>query len=442
MHPENDAILEKGYLSQIEPIKEASFLWDGIAHFTRLLRPSFLTIASSSHRNTKLRRTAYLDGIRGVAALLVYVLHHELWAHAFYDGDVKLENSFGHKGKYYLGAFWGLRTFFTGGHYAVSTFFVLSGYVLSAKPLALIQAGEFLQLNDTVASALFRRWLRLFLPIIITTWMILTFYHVTGITGTFKPEKTYFGELWKWYAEGKNFTFIFTTGGEPWFTYNPHTWSIPVEMKGSIVIYTSVMAFSRLSQRGRLWAEVLLAVYFMYVADGAHFSMFVAGMFICDLETLHLNNKLPSWFTEIGGRHQNAMFHGIFALSVFLGGVPAQSSDMQQFREQPGWRWLSTLKPQAVFDFKWFYLFWAATLLVVCVPRLPWLKRFFESRFAQYLARISYSFYLVCAFSAASSCKCPSALNTAILLFASCIYSSRVESCNPPIRILQRSLSH
>jgi peptidoglycan/LPS O-acetylase OafA/YrhL len=57
--------------------------------------------------------------------------------------------------------------------------------------------------------------------------------------------------------------------------------------------------------------------------------------------------------------------------------------------------WLSHLKPQAVFNPKWFYLFWAAFLAVASIPRLPWLKRFFETRFCQYLARISFALYLV-----------------------------------------------
>jgi peptidoglycan/LPS O-acetylase OafA/YrhL len=43
------------------------------------------------------------------------------------------------------------RTFFTGGHFAVSVFFVISGYVLSAKTLALIYAGDNAKLGDNLA---------------------------------------------------------------------------------------------------------------------------------------------------------------------------------------------------------------------------------------------------------------------------------------------------
>lgn len=66
---------------------------------------------------------------------------------------------------------------------AVSCFFVMSGYVLSAKPLSLIMAGDFDALQANVASALFRRWLRLYLPIIGVTVCLLIFEHITGVVG-------------------------------------------------------------------------------------------------------------------------------------------------------------------------------------------------------------------------------------------------------------------
>ena len=53
------------------------------------------------------------------------------------------------------------------------------------------------------------------------------------------------------------------------------------------------------------------------------------------------------------------------------------------------------LKPEAPWDQKWFFLFWAAMFLVAGIPRIWWLKSFFESSFNQYLGRISFSLYLV-----------------------------------------------
>jgi peptidoglycan/LPS O-acetylase OafA/YrhL len=400
--PGRENSLENGHLDKLEIVEKdhlSSRAWTALAGFGNsakgflsILRPSFIGVASK--RNGKLRKTAYLDGLRGFAAFLVYLLHHELWAHSSTGAAGKLQHGWGYDGEYYVAAFPFLRTFFTGGHYAVGVFFVLSGYVLSMKPLTLIHSGEYIKLGDNVASALFRRWLRLYLPIIVTTFIILHMWHWFGIWMDFVPEPSYRAELWKWYAEFKNFSFVFSTGGFPWSTYNMHTWSIPVEFKGSIAIYTACMAFSRCSRDARIICTAALIFYFMWIADGAHYALFMAGMLIDDCEQLAAEDNLPTWFPSWNG-FETPICTVFLIISMYLGGVPSHTNEIQHLRASPGWYWLSFLAPQACFDYKWFYLFWAAILLVIAVPRLPWLKRFFESRFCQYLGRISYMFYLV-----------------------------------------------
>ena len=182
---------------------------------------------SGGSQPTRLRPTAYLDGLRGFAAFLVYVHHHQLWPRSKSQTDI-IENAFGYRGQFYFAAFPGIRTFFGGGHWAVATFFVISGYVLSVKPLSLIHAGDQAKLADNLSSALFRRWLRLFIPVICTTFVYLTSWHLLGIwVNGADPRETYVAELWAWYAELKGFSFVFHLGGDPWFSYNFHLWSIP-----------------------------------------------------------------------------------------------------------------------------------------------------------------------------------------------------------------------
>ena len=69
-----------------------------------------------------------------------------------------MENAYGYENKYYFAAMPLIRTFFTGGHFAVAVFFFISGYVLSAKPLSFIQSGDYVKLGDNLAASLFRRW--------------------------------------------------------------------------------------------------------------------------------------------------------------------------------------------------------------------------------------------------------------------------------------------
>jgi len=357
-----------------------------------LARPAFLSPAGGPRR--QLGRTAYLDGLRGFAAFLVYLQHHELWAHDPVSGDRIFENAFGHDGRYHLACLPGIRMFFSGGHFAVAVFFVISGYVLAARPLGLIHAGEHLKLGDALASALFRRWLRLYIPVVCTTFLYMTSWHALGLWTDTEHEASYGAELWKWYCGMKNFSFVFQTGGEPWFSYNVHVWSIPVEFRGSIVVYTALLAFSRGTRKARLWCEVGLIFYFMYIVDGSHFAMFVAGMLLCDLDLLARSNDLPRFFSRLES-FKELIFYKLFILSMYLGGVPSNSSDFQVLKSSSGWYYLSFLTPQAVFDYKWFYLFWAATFLVASTPHIPWLKSFFETRINQYLGRISFAFYLV-----------------------------------------------
>jgi peptidoglycan/LPS O-acetylase OafA/YrhL len=342
----------------------------------------------------KLRPTAYLDGLRGFAAFLVYWHHHELWAHVP-PQLVSLESSFGFNGSHYFVTLPIIRNFFHGGHFAVASFFVISGYVLSAKPMSLIHAGEQAKLADNLASALFRRWLRLYIPILCTTFIYMTFVHAFGIwIDGLQAKGDYLQAAWDWYAEIKNFSFVFNNGKVGWLSYNFHLWSIPVEFKGSIVIYTSLLAFSKCSRNARLWCEAGLIFYFMYIVDGWYCALFSAGMMLNDLDQLAAKDDLPAFFDRFRP-HKTTIFYAMFAIALYLGGCPANGGSAEDLAKNPGWYLLSFLKPQAVFDVKWFFLFWAAVFLVVSTPHISWLKRFFETRFCQYLGRISFSLYLV-----------------------------------------------
>ncbi len=348
----------------------------------------------ASSQPEKLRPTAYLDGIRGFAAFLVYWHHHQLWAHVPVQ-LIALESSFGFDGFHYFAALPVVRNFFHGGHFAVAVFFVISGYVLSAKPMSLIHAGEQAKLADNLGSALFRRWLRLYIPVICTTFIYMTIVHALGIWIDGREHKAnYFQAVWDWYAELKNFTFVFNAGKVGWLSYNFHLWSIPTEFKGSIVIYTSLLAFSRCPRNARLWCEAGLVFYFLYIVDGWYCALFTSGMLLNDMEQLAAKDDLPAFFDRFRPYKQR-IFYGMFAAALYLGGCPAHSAEVQGLRANPGWFLLSYLKPQAVFDAKWFFLFWASVCLVASTPHIPWLKRFFESRFCQYLGRISFSLYLV-----------------------------------------------
>lgn len=340
----------------------------------------------------------YLDGMRGFAALLVYSLHHQVWGHSGVQGEFILENAFGWDNKFYAVCFPGLRVFFSGGHFAVAIFFVISGYVLSAGPLRALQNGEGSKLATRVGSALFRRWLRLFIPVLGTTFVWATSWHLLGIrngnVNAALPERTYRDEIWKWYCDFKNFSFVFT--GEANNTYNDHAWSIPMEFRGSIVVYTVLLALIQVETKQRLLCEVVLSWYFMYVVDGWFCCLFMIGMLLCELDLLAEKDELPHFLRFLRPTNNNHWgYLVVFGISLYLGGVPSISNDIAHLRQSPGWYLLSFLKPQAVYDFRWFYRTIAAALAMISIPRISPLRSFFENSFCQYLGRVSFGLYLV-----------------------------------------------
>jgi peptidoglycan/LPS O-acetylase OafA/YrhL len=346
-------------------------------------------------RNPRLRPTAYLDGLRGFAALLVYILHHEVWAHDSLHSDKIFENAFGYQGRHYFAQFPGIRTFFSGGHFSVAIFFVISGYVLSAKPLTLLHNGDMVKLSDNLASALFRRWIRLYIPIIATTFIYMVCaWLVHNAQTMYKPKPKFRDEFWNWYSELKSFSFIFRTGGEPWVDYNFHAWTIPLEFKGSIVIYTSILAFSKLTRNARIWLQIALIYYFLYVVDGWYCSCFLSGMLLVDIDIMAERNQLPEWMISLEP-FKDTIFRILFIIAIYLGGVPSNGLDIANIRDAPGWYYLSFLRPQAVYMPKSYYLVFAGTFLVASTQRISWLRAFFELPFNQYLGKVSYAFYLV-----------------------------------------------
>lgn len=364
-----------------------------------MIRPEFLALRPSNPKPSTLRPTAWLDGLRGFAAFLVYLHHHQLWAHGAAGNEV-FENAFGYQGKHYFAALPMVRTAFSGGHFAVTIFFVISGYVLSVKSMGLIHRAQTSTITDVIGSALFRRWLRLYIPIIAITFLWMCFRHATHMWMDLPALKSSFGEeVGHWYATFKNYSFVFSSNVLPFaISYHAHTWTIPLEFQGSIVVYTALPALARCTKNARLWCEVGLIFYFLYIVDGYHCALFTAGILLCDLDLLAQADQLPRFLSALAHFKEFVFFH-LFVVAMYLSGVPSfdtHETDRESLlSKSPGWRWLSHLKPQAVFDAKWFYLFWAAVFTVASVPRLPWLKRFFETRICQYLGRVSFALYLV-----------------------------------------------
>jgi hypothetical protein len=136
--------------------------------------PSFLQRTSVRHVPRKLLSTSYLDGVRGIAALFVLFHHYAL---AFTSCS-----SYGWKSREDAPDDWFLQLplirVVHSGRFMVTIFFVLSGYVLSYRGLKLARDGEPVKLLDSLATSVFKRWIRLSIPVIGSTYIgfLLTRY--------------------------------------------------------------------------------------------------------------------------------------------------------------------------------------------------------------------------------------------------------------------------
>jgi hypothetical protein len=128
------------------------------------LLPSFAH--SAVHRvPRKLYPTSYLDGLRGVAALIV-VIHH--YAYEFTSISPEGWHT-GEPGTHDYIFLMPIVRAIHSGRFMVVIFFVISGYVLSYRGLQLAREGKTTQLFESLSSSVFRRWIRLHLPVIAST---------------------------------------------------------------------------------------------------------------------------------------------------------------------------------------------------------------------------------------------------------------------------------
>ena len=354
-----------------------------------LLRPSIFNHKGSK----KLRPTAYLDGLRGMAAFLVYVTHHIGASHYF---GAPINVGWGREGYYSLITFPFLRILFSGSHFAVSIFFVISGFVLSRGPIKMMRNGK--QVGSSLSSAVFRRGIRLWLPVVVTTFMYMTIRHL-GIYASYPVLRdNYFVELAAYFDELWRFTYMLRIEENPYldlakstFSYNPHTWTIALEYQGSIMLFIVLMAFSTLTSKARMTFIAGLAVYFNLHGSWVSFC-FLSGCLLAELDLMEVDAlRNPSANVKLG-------LYVMLISGLYLGGMPTvelRSETREYLASNPGWTLLSSLIPSAYDDIKPFWLSWGAVLVITSGTYLPIFRSFFELPFLQYLGRISFAFYLV-----------------------------------------------
>lgn len=399
-----------------------------LGRLLHLLIPSFLRLA---HKNPmsqveKAPPTAFLDGMRGLAAFVVFICHltYGTFDITYAYGAVPEGQSPTDPYRDSLLRLPIVRLLYSGPP-MVAIFFVISGYVLSFKPLKLMRAQQHELLMLSTTSSVFRRGLRLFLPCFASTFLVsgLAQLRLYKITEAFSEQMRGIKEdhcytqpdAWSQFTDWCQQMLIFTNVFD-WSLYagsielDRHLWTIPVEYRCSMVLFLTHVMVARMPPRIRL--SVLVGL----IALGVNWNRwdlcpFWAGMIIAELDLIRIeqtSNKLPP--TAVASNapnpektrchtgsttHQpakgsmNATYWLLCALSLFLLSYPDAAGHIT-----PGYATLTSLIPA---NFTQMHRFWpsiGATLIVLSTCHLDLLRnRIFCSRPLQYLGKISFPLY-------------------------------------------------
>ncbi|CZR56268.1 uncharacterized protein PAC_06156 [Phialocephala subalpina] len=401
--------------------------------FASFFIPSFVQRGSESRK--ELHETAYLDGLRGYACYAVFFSHYttaycnEVW-HPYGEGG---NHHFVQT--YYIFQLPIIRLLFN-GQAAVTIFFVLSGYVLSYKPLKLMHSRDFEKLQGSLQSAIFRRWFRLFLPVL-ALWIINIFLVEFGAFSWFdafhaENENMPPGIVETYLAAGDSFWGTVYNAYRDFFDFargtlfswtkmgilpqvDGHTWTLHVEFRSSCILFLFLNGCSKMRANLRLAFFILSSAFCLFWDEWA-IATFLAGSSIADMDlrmrrrqqanaqlspeeetfdslplvpfsrTISLS-RLRSLFSFLGRRDQ-LRWSILFLISLLILSYPAVGADKVFF-----YRTLSWYHPFTAWDL----FFWesvGAILVVFIIGRLHAVRRVLEWPVSQYMGKTSFALYL------------------------------------------------
>ncbi|KAE8450318.1 hypothetical protein EG329_006746 [Mollisiaceae sp. DMI_Dod_QoI] len=410
------AFMTEGYLKSKEYLGDLlSARWKD---FLVSLLPSFAQPSAPSHAAPrKVHKTAWLDGLRGVASFMV-MFHHSSWL--WYP---HLSRGWGSCSDcYYIVQLPIIRVFYMGSA-MVAIFFVISGFSLSHRALGLIRSGMFPELLDSLSSSTFRRGMRLILPTVVVTFfmMLATYFgfYATGPGNRQPPRYEKFSQnLYHWYLTVLDISDIFRPMNYPgWYNppYDTNLWTIDVEFHGSLVIFLTLLGLSKVQANFRLLVLIAIPLWLLYYVH-THLFLFMAGVFLAELhhiredrlQSVNSQNLDPSSPIPSQPRFLETLIPQLYWPKVrmsfwiinFLIALHVLSMPLlhEGAESSPGFRALVYYIPTSfrrpyVEDHFWIFL--AAVHLIWCIDNAPFLQAIFTTKIATYLGKISFGLYLI-----------------------------------------------
>ncbi|KIX97768.1 uncharacterized protein Z520_06546 [Fonsecaea multimorphosa CBS 102226] len=423
-----------------------------VHRFLLWLTPSFASKSASVKSSTSNLpdKISALDGLRGIACLIVL---HEHWTCAVDDPwrpYAMPELATGFMWKPFVMLLWG-------GEAMVNLFFVMSGYVLSCKPLGLLYSSSPQAMYECIASSIFRRTFRLMLPTLAVVVIIATLTQMRA----FEPARYVCNDINAAQIEAfdarNNVTQMIEDGilegspqprlmreepppladtflaqasdvltefymlargsvpGEPsqhdYFVYDAHVWTIPVELKSSMAIFMLIVGTSMLSSGWRLFFHTVIAL-FCASQEYRSICLFVGGMIIAELDLVRKHfgrvarsqgrgpilgrqslSPSSSPYKSLEWLQQPDVRSAAWGL-CFVVGLYILSIPLVEPVTTPSYVFLARLLPTYIVEKNRLIRLLGAVITTWACINSDIVSPIFNNEIAQYLGRISFALYL------------------------------------------------
>ena len=310
----------------------------------------------------------------------------------------------------------------------VHVFFVISGFVLSRKPLRLARAHKYDELHQTLSSSVFRRAIRLYLPAVFSTFFVLLLIRAGW------ARQPVDGGLLAQLGDWTSAVFDMT---KPWqwdviqnLRYDMHTWTLAVEMVMSMLLFVTITGLSRCKVPIRLGMLIMIMLYCFRSVHWAAVE-FLGGAFIAEVDLIQDEHATTAANVQPAGPEESSNNNDQLNLasSTYAPSTPRSEPATWTSRawkllwwfqliialwicgwpnhdveKAPGLAWLVEHTPEPYYSMgeqhyedmraaPWYII--ASLQIVFACQQLPPLQRFLSTGPVQYLASISFALYLM-----------------------------------------------